>query len=125
MKTTFAKLFALCLAIMMVVTLFAACTNTEDDPEDTTAKNDATETPTEEDTEPADDVLGVMPENNNGQEVQILLGKGHAKNETCLEPSEERVPQALYERNCDIEEYLGIVLTYNTEHYDDWNNKTS
>ncbi|MBQ8213016.1 MAG: extracellular solute-binding protein [Clostridia bacterium] len=126
MKSTLAKLLALCLAMMMIVTLFAACTNTEDDPKDTTAKtDDATEAPTEEVTEPADDVLGVMPENNNGEEVKILLGKGHAKNETCLEPSEERVPQALYERNCEIEEYLGIVLTYNTEHYDDWNNRTS
>lgn len=124
MKSTLAKLLALCLAMMMIVTLFAACTNTEDDPKDTTAKtDDATETPTEEATEPADDVLGVQPENNNGEEILILMGKSAGATETCLEPSEERVPQALYERNCDIEEYLGIVLAYNIEHSDSWNDR--
>ena len=126
MKTTFAKLLALCLALMMMLSLFAACANTEDDPKDTTAKTDApdaTEAPTEGETEPTEEVLGVQPENNNGEEILILMGSGSGKTETSLQASEDRVQQALFERNAEIEEYLGIVLAYNIEHSDSWNDR--
>jgi ABC-type glycerol-3-phosphate transport system substrate-binding protein len=121
MKSTLTKLLALSLALLLLLSLFAACTTTEDDPKDTTAKTDVpTEAPTEGETEPADDVLTVMPENNKGEEILILMGKSSGAKETCLAPSEERVPQALYERNADIEEYLGITLAYNIENSDAW-----
>ena len=32
---------------------------------------------------------------------------------------------ALYDRNGEIEEYLGITLSYNGENYDDWNNRST
>ena len=47
MKTTFAKLLALCLALMMMLSLFAACANTEDDPKDTTAAETTVKAPEE------------------------------------------------------------------------------
>ena len=126
MKSTIAKLLALCLALMMMLSLFAACTTTEDDPKDTTAKTDApdaTEAPTEGETEPDYDVLTVQPENNKGEEVLILMGKSAGGKETSLEPSEDRVKQALFERNAEIEEYLGITLAYNIENSDSWNDR--
>jgi hypothetical protein len=124
MKQYLLKAFVLLLALTMMLSVFVACGKDDDKKPitDTDADTD-TEAPDEEgtteETEP-EYPLGVQPENNNNKEVVILMPADNSI-EIAKEASSERVKQAMYERNCDAEEYLGVLITINNEHNGSWN----
>ena len=124
MKQYVLKTFVFLLALTMMLSAFVACGKEDDNQTITDADTDAeTEAPDEEgtteETEP-EYPLGVQQENNNNKEIVILMSSSNTI-EIAKEASSERVAQAMYERNCDAEEYLGVLITINNEHNGSWN----
>ena len=124
MKQYVLKPFVFLLALTMMLSAFVACGKEDDNKTITNTDTDAeTEAPDEEgtteETEP-EYPLGIQQENNNNKEVVILMPADNPI-EIAKEASSERVAQAMYERNCDAEEYLGVLITINNEHNGTWN----
>ena len=105
-KATLLKLFE-----HLELSVFSACgTDTEKDNPNTTTETTGGEEDTKEDE--TEYPLGIDRENNENEEIVILMPSTRTI-EIAKESSSERVAQAMYERNLDAEEYLGILIEIN------------
>lgn len=123
MKMSLLKTFAFLLVLAVMLSVFSACgTDTEKDNPNTTTETTGGEEDTKE--EETEYPLGIDRENNENEEIVILMPSTRTI-EIAKESSSERVAQAMYERNLDAEEYLGILIEINDTQPGDWSNRTA
>lgn len=104
MKPT-VRILALLLSLLLLCACFAACNGDKNEPD---ADTD-TQTELPDETEEPELSLSFPKENNNNTAINILMSTSLGY-EIATEASSDRVEGAMFERNCDVEEYLGVVL---------------
>ncbi len=99
------KLTALLLALIMALCVLVSCGDKEDDK--------AIETQTSGET--AGIELGIAKENNEGKAIKILYTKDLADMDVSEDYSNDRVSTAMFTRDINVKEYLGINIEYYIE----------
>lgn len=118
------KVLALMLALMMVLTLFVACTPA-DQPDDPAESGESSKAPTEsskptggEESKPADssseeDIGEIDPSINLGGDEVTIISRGHYwfNDEVAVEDtSGDPIEAAVFQRNLDVERILNCTL---------------
>lgn len=100
------RVFCALLALLLVGVLFSACgTPSATPPTNGTAGSSGTSEVTEE----PQPELGFASENNNGAAITILMPQ-EKDFEIALDAGTDRVSAAMYQRNCAVEDYLGVIF---------------
>lgn len=112
----------LCVALALLLTglALAAC-GTEAQPP--SANGTASGSGTPEVTEEPQPELGFAAENNNGAVISILMPQ-EKDFEIALDAGADRVSTAMYNRNCAVEDYLGVIFDIKTAS-GSWANRNS
>lgn len=100
------RILTLLMALLLICCAFVACNGNGEDEKQT---DDTTETESSGETEAPELSLAFPQENNNNTPINILMSTSLSY-EIALESSADRVEGAMFERNCDVEEYLGVVI---------------
>lgn len=103
MKKTI-RLISLVMACFMMLFAFAACGDKEE-------KSNESQAPAES----AGIELGVAKEDNGGKAIKILYTKDLATMDVSEEYSNDRVSTAMFTRDVNVKEYLGINIEYYLE----------
>ncbi len=119
MKSTFLKISATVLALLMIGAMLVSCkSNNEDDTKTDTQVSDVTETKNETETKSAVENTGLELRDYNGATMNIWYSKGSATwgpnplKVTADEATESKISQAGYTRNAYLENMLGIYIDY-------------
>ena len=106
------KILALLLALVTVLSAFAACSEPSDGGKETDAGG-AGDTGTAE----VEEVLEIPDEKFDGEEFVILVNENYSWNFAAAdfdEPSDDALENALYLRNLAVEDMLGITISQRT-----------
>lgn len=120
MRTTFLKISATVLALLMIGTMLVSCKNdgSTDDTQPNTQANDVTETQKETETKTAVENTGLELRDYNGATMNIWYSKGTATwgpnplKVTADEATTSKISQAGYNRNAALEKMLDIYIDY-------------